>query len=71
MQDTLHSFPPPGRLRPLPHVVDNGRFRPSREHALDGAHASLQAAEENLRSLAAAIEGRRPGRRAALFNRPR
>ena len=48
MQDTLHAFPPAGRLRALPHVVDSGRFRPSRADALQEAHASLQAAEENL-----------------------
>jgi hypothetical protein len=69
MQDTLHAFPPAGRSRPLPRIVGSDRFRPSRADALHDAHASLQAAEANLRSLAAPHAPARPGGRPPLFKR--
>ncbi|HEX2065651.1 MAG TPA: hypothetical protein VHI93_02460 [Candidatus Thermoplasmatota archaeon] len=72
MQPTLRSLPRPDRARAIPHVVDAGRFRPSRADALHEAHAALQAAEENLRQLAAAhARGRPAGSRPPLFRRQR
>ncbi|MEA3203273.1 MAG: hypothetical protein QOI63_948 [Thermoplasmata archaeon] len=70
MQDTLHAFPPAGRLRPLPHVVETAP-RASRAGALREAHASLQAAEANLLHLAAPHAAPRPGTRPPLFRRAR
>jgi hypothetical protein len=68
MQDTLHALSPAVRSRPLPRVVDS-RFRVSRADALQDAHTSLQAAEENLRSLAAARSPPPAGSRPPLFRR--
>jgi hypothetical protein len=70
MQGTLHAVPFPGRARALPHVVES-RFRASHAAALEEAHASLQAAEANLRQLAAPHARPRPGGRPPLFQRHR
>ncbi|HUR62674.1 MAG TPA: hypothetical protein VM286_09965 [Candidatus Thermoplasmatota archaeon] len=52
-------------------VVDLGRFKVSHAEALQEAHASLAAAEANLRALASAAARPIPTTGRTLFNRAR